>query len=308
MNRQSGFSVIELLVASAILFAVSGVVLTLVNNGLGGTAVIEETTDLQQRARVVSEALTGELRAAAAGTPSGALSRYFAAVEPRRPSDPVGYASGNVLTVRYVPPGGAHARLAQPLSPASPAAILDITGCPLNTVACGFVANTTAVVFDTIGNASVVNVDAIGPGILTVSDLAVGRSITYPAGSEIAEASQVTFFLDAPARQLRRVEAGGTFVVADNVTALAFEYRRSDMTPLSLSQLMDGPFVGGGSAAFDADLTQVAAIRATVRLETGVDSMRGTDTRLFSRPGTATGTRTIPDAELRIDVSLRNRN
>ena len=38
-------------------------------------------------------------------------------------------------------------------------------------------------------------------------------------------------------------------MVADNVTALAFEYRRSDMTPLSLSQLMDGPFVGGGSAA-----------------------------------------------------------
>jgi hypothetical protein len=308
MRRQAGYSVVELLVASAILFAISGAVLNLLNDGLIGTPVLEESTDLQQRARIVAEALAGELRAAAAGTPTGPLSRYFAAVEPRRPADPVGHAAADVLTLRYVPSGGAHARLAQPLAPASPVVVLDIAGCPANTIACGFVANTTAIVFDTSGHASVVNVDAIGPGVLTISDTAGGRSVAYAAGCEIAEASQVTFFLDAAARQLRRIEAGGAFVVADNVTALAFDYMRSDMTPLPLSQLADGPFIGGGAAAFDADLLQVATVRATVRLETGVDAMRGANTALFSRPGTATGIRTIPDIIQRIDVAVRNRN
>ena len=308
MMRDSGYSVIELLIASAILFAISGVVLGLLHDGLAGVPVLEETTDLQQRARVVSDALASELRAAAAGTPSGALSRYFAPVEPHRPSDPVGCASADVVTLRYVPAGGAHATLAQPLSPGVPIAVLESARCPANTIACGFVADTTVVVFDEAGNASFANVDAIGPGVLTVSDIAPARSVSYPAGSEIAEAVQVMFFLDASARQLRRTEGGGTFVVADNVTGVSFEYLSETMSLLPLSQFTDGPFVGGGAAAFDADLLRISLIRATVRLETGVDAMRGTDTTLFARPGTATGRRTIPDIVQRIDVALRNRN
>jgi prepilin-type N-terminal cleavage/methylation domain-containing protein len=308
MNRQRGFSVIELLVASAILCVVSGAVLGLLHDGLAGTPVLEETTDLHQRARVVVDALATELRTAAAGTPTGALSRYFAAVEPRGPSDGIGVASAEVVTVRYVAAGGAHTRLAQPLAPGATTAILDNTGCPVSTTACGFSANTTAVLFDTNGNVSFVAIGATGPGVLTISDVSAGRTITYPAASEIAEALQVTFSFDSGTRQLRRSEGGGTFVVADNVIGLTFEYFGDDFVPLSLAQFSDGPFLGSGATAFDADLLRLVAIRATVRLETGVDAMRGTNAAMFARPGSATRGHTIPDIVQRIDVTLRNRN
>jgi prepilin-type N-terminal cleavage/methylation domain-containing protein len=307
VTRERGFSLIELLVASAVLCVISGLVVHLLHDGLAGTPILEETTDLHQRARVVSDAIASELRAAAAGTPSGALSRYFAAVEPRWPSDPLGVASADVLTIRYSPPGAAHARLAQPLATGAGLVVLDIAGCPANTTACGFVANTTAVIFDASNNASFVHIDAIGPGVLTISDVAGGRAVSYAAG-EIAEALQVTFSFDSTTRQLRRSEGAASFVVADNVTGVTFDYFADGLTLLPLAQLADGPFLGSGATVFDADLLRVAAIRATVRLETGIDSMRGVDARLFARPGTATGARTIPDVVRRIDVAIRNRN
>ena len=306
MTREQGFSVVELLISSAILFMVCGAVLGLLHDGVAATPVLEETTDLHQRVRVAVDAISGELKLAAAGTPAGALSRFFAAVEPRRLSDPPGSASAAAMTVRYVPPRGAHGGLAQPLAPGAAVAILETAGCPLNTVACGFVAGTIAVVFDTTGAADFVQVDAIGPGALTISDMSGTRSVSYPAGAEIAEAVQVTYFHDPAARQLRRAEGGGSFVVTDNVTGLSFEYYTDDLVSMPLASFSDGPFVGAGATAFDADLLRVRAVRATLRIETGVDSMRGVDATLFSRPGTATGSSTIPDLIARVEVALRN--
>jgi hypothetical protein len=307
MTRQRGYSVVELLIASAILFTICGAVLGLLHDGLAATPVLEETTDLHQRVRVAVDSIAGELRLAAAGTPAGALSRVFAAVDPRRVSDPPGSAIPGAITLRYVPSRGAHARLAQPLAPGGAVAIVDTAGCPVNTIACGFVAETIAVVFDTTGAADFVQVDAVGPGVLTISDTAGARSTTYAAGAEIAEAVQVTYVHDATARQLRRAEGGGSFVLADNVSGLSFEYFADDLVPVPLAMFADGPFGGAGATAFDTDLPRVRTIRATLRVETGIDSMRGADASLFARPGTATGSRTIPDVTARVEVTLRNR-
>ena len=305
--RQSGHTVVELVIASAILLSVSGAVIGLLHEGLAGTPLLEETTDLHQRARVAADALAGELRLAAAGTPSGPLTVFFGAIDPRHPADPVGTASSAALTLRYVPSGGAHSRLAQPLAPMAAVAVVDaFNGCPVGATACGFVAGTSAVVFDAAGNADMLEVDAIGPGILTVSSPAGPRAVSYPAGAEIAEAVQVTFFFDAPNRQLRRQEGGGSFVVADNITSLAFDYFDAAMVPLPLSLFRDGPFTGAGPMILDADVSRIRAVRATLRLETGVDTMRGSDPRFFARPGTATGRRVIPDFVARVDVSVRN--
>jgi hypothetical protein len=305
--RQDGFSVVELVIAVGILLAVTAAVTGLLHEGLAGTPVLEETTDLHQRARVAVDALAGELRASAAGTASGPLAAYLGAIDPRRPGDPPGSASAAVLTLRYIPAHGAHSRLAQPLVPASSAAIVDaITGCPAGTTACGFVAGTRAVVFDASGAADLLDVDAIGPGILSTSDPLAARTSSYPAGSEIAEVVQVTYYADPPTRQLRRQEGGGIFVLADNVTALAFEYFDADLMPLAPALFQDGPFRGTGSLMFDADVARIRIVRATIRIETGVDAMRGSDPRLFFRPGTAAGRRVIPDIEARLDVSVRN--
>lgn len=307
MTGQRGYTFVELLIASAILLMVSGAVLGLLHDGLAAAPVLEEATDLQQRARVSVDAIAADLRTAAAGSPSGPLSRYFAAVEPRAPADPAGTASSGVLTVRYVPAGGACGRLAQPLSPGVPIAFVS-TGspCAAGTIACGFNAGTTAVVFDPAGHADFVAIDAVAPGALTISDLAGGRAVTYAAGAEIVEAVQVTYVFNAGARQLRRVEGGGGFALADNVSAVGFDFFAGDMSVMPLSIMQDGPFIGAGAKAFDADLLRVRMVRARLRLDTGVDTLRGTDTRLFARPGTATGRRTIPDIVVRLDVALRN--
>ncbi|HJR61994.1 MAG TPA: hypothetical protein VJ813_21485 [Vicinamibacterales bacterium] len=307
MTREKGYSVLELLVASAVMLTVSGAVLVLLHDGLAGTPILEETTDLHQRARVLADALAKELRAAAAGTPSGPLSRYFAAVDPRRGDDPPGSVSSLALTLRYVPPRSAHSRLAQPLEPGMAVAVIEaIDGCPIGTIACGFVAGSRAVVFDAAGHADFLEIEAIGPGALTIDPGAGSRVISYAAGSEIAEAVEVTYFLDAAARQVRRRHGGTALAVADNVTAMTFDYFGDDMAAIPLSLFQDGPFRGAGAMMFDTDLLRVRTVRATIRLETGVDAMRGRDVRLFARPGTATGRRVIPDIVWRIDVSLRN--
>jgi hypothetical protein len=75
---------------------------------------------------------------------------------------------------------------------------------------------------------------------------------------------------------------------------------------LPLSSFGDGPFCGSGRLMFDADLLKIRAVRAVVRLETSVDAMRGSDPRLFARPGTASGPHVLPDSVVTIDVGLRN--
>jgi hypothetical protein len=306
MRDERGYTFIELIVASAIVIALGAALLGLLHDGLAATPALEEMTDLHQRARVSIDRLDAEIRAAAAGSPSGPLSQSFAAIEPRAPTDAAGTASSSRLTVRYVPHGGAHSRLVQPLAPSAPIAFVDTAaGCPVGTTACGFNAATTALISDTAGSADLVSVDAIGPGALTISDVIASRA-AYPAGSEVVEARQVSFIFDPAARQLRRLEGGGSFVLVDNVTAVNFEYFAGDMTLLPPAVFQDGPFVGAGSIVFDVDLLRVRTVRATLRLDTGVDRLRGTDPRFFARPGTATGPRVIPDAVARLDVTLRN--
>lgn len=308
MSGQRGYSVIELLVASAVLLVVCGSVFGLLHDALAATPVLEETTDIHQRARVVADALAADVRAASAGTAAGTLSRYLAAVEPRAPWDPPGSADETVLTLRYTTAGGAHARLAQPLDPGVNVAALEGAGCPSGTTACGFTAGTQAVIVDDAGLAAFVTVDAIGPATLVISDPYAGRAAAFAAGALVAEATEVSYTYDAGARQLRRTEGGGSFVIADNVVGATFDYFGDGALPLPLGVFQDGPFQGSGPLAFDTDLARVDAVRASLRFETGAETMRGADPLLFSRPGTASNRMVIPDIRWSVLAALRNRD
>ena len=304
MRGAHGFSVVELLVAVAVLLLVSGAVIGMLQRALGATPVLEETTDLHQRARVAADAIGGELRAAAAGTASGVL-RVVAGIDPRLQSDPAGSAWDRRLTLRYVPDNGAAGVLASDLLPGAPVAAVDVARCALNTVACGFGAAALALVFDASGNADLLQVLGVAPGALTIADVGGARSASYPAGSEIVELSQVGFAFDPAARQLRRLEGSGNFVLVDNVTG-GFSYYGDGMAAIPLSALQDGPFVGSGDLLFDADIRRVRTVRVAIRVETGMDAMRGTDPRFFARPGSATSERTIADLVTTLDVAVRN--
>lgn len=286
MTGERGVTLVELVVATAVMLAVTASVMTLLRDGLAATPVLGEATDLHQRTRVAADALAADLRAAGNGTPSGPLPLLLPAVEPRTPGTPAGTASVDVLTIRYVPSGAARSRLAAPLEPGDGTITIETGGCPDQTTACGFTAGMAVAVFDGAGQMDHFRLDAIDPGTLVIAASADARPVSYAAGSEIAETVEATYALDAATRQLRRTEGGGTFALADGVEALSFEYLGEDLARLPLSIFEDGPFRATGHRMFDADLLTVQAVAATVRL--------------------ASGSARVPSATARITVALRN--
>jgi prepilin-type N-terminal cleavage/methylation domain-containing protein len=306
MTGDRGFSLVELLVASAILLTVCAGVVDMLSRALAAAPVLEETTDVHQRARVASEAVAADARRAAAATASGLFSRVLAAVEPRTGFDPPGSATDDVLTLRYAVAGGARGKLAAALDTSAGSVTLVSSGCPASTMACGFTAGSYAMLVDETGLAAFVEVDAIGPDSVAIRDVHGSRAGAFTTGAEILEATEVTYRFDAAARQLLRTEGGGTFVVADNVVGGRFSYFDEGLLPIPLDIFRDGPLRGAGALAFDADLHRVTTVRAWLRVETGIDRMRGSDARLFARPGTAAGSFTLPDVISTVDIALRN--
>jgi hypothetical protein len=341
MKDEAGYTLAEVLIATLVMLTASGAIFRLLDDGVGRSTLWNESADLHQRGRVGIETLTALLASAGAGTPRGVLPRSFAAVEPRRRT--TGSAGTSAITVRSVPAQGAWSRLAGPL--AAGAAVVGITphpACPVST-ACGFEAGMDAIVFDALGNWDTVLIQAIGPDSLTVVDRAASRSIIYPPGADIAQVVETTLYLDSAQHTLRREHPGASDLpLLDNVVALRFEYFGDPSPPVSphpppgvqnclyatdgapvplpalvadhgtlsvlpVGALTDGPMCGSGATAYDVDLLRIRKIRATIRLQAGIASLRGADPLLFLNPGSATVTaRMLPDLNLVVDVAPRN--
>ena len=80
---------------------------------------------------------------------------------------------------------------------------------------------------------------------------------------------------------------------------------------LTEAQLKNGPWCPDEASArrFAANLLRIRTVRVTLRLQTGVAGLRGTDPALFARPGVGNdSTRMVPDQQIRFDVSPRNVN
>jgi prepilin-type N-terminal cleavage/methylation domain-containing protein len=170
----------------------------------------------------------------------------------------------------------------------------------------------------------------------------------YPGHNpQIAKVETHTYFLDRDTRQLMHYTGDPEVKpvpVLDNVVDLRFEYF-GDPNPLlsvkceaahtqlpssgSSLVLLDEQLLRNGEKcppadeegkvnanAFDADLYRVRKIRVLLRVQTGLDDLRGRDAagaqgprKLFQIPGySASGTRFVPDYELSFEVSPRNMN
>lgn len=82
----------------------------------------------------------------------------------------------------------------------------------------------------------------------------------------------------------------------------------SPLRPLGAGALTDGPWCPDASSPsrFDADLLRVRRVRVSVRVEAAEEAFRGSDPRLFVRPGTArSAARTVPDQQAVFDIALR---
>ncbi|MBI3046959.1 MAG: prepilin-type N-terminal cleavage/methylation domain-containing protein [Acidobacteria bacterium] len=138
-------------------------------------------------------------------------------------------------------------------------------------------------------------------------------SVVFVPWTDTAVISRTYYLQSDPGTgtpQLMRYDGAETDLpVVDHVVRLGFEYFDAGAAPIDPAALQDGPWVPGGAVLppFDADLLRVRRVRATVRVEAALASMRGPAGSLFARGGTSTSsTRYVPDRELRFDVALRN--
>jgi hypothetical protein len=136
--------------------------------------------------------------------------------------------------------------------------------------------------------------------------------------------------------------AGGTeepVPIVDNVVDLQFQYfvdpnppvnvgcqaardlpvlpsNGSSLVEMSVKDLVNGPYCPEQApgadpprTVFDADLYRVRKVRVLLRVQTGLDDLRGRDAFLFRNPGASSaGTRFVPDYELSFEITPRNMN
>jgi hypothetical protein len=349
-STDAGFTLAELLVAMGLALCLVVAVFALMNPQAVTAQAQPEAADMQQRMRVAADALFNDLVEAGAGLDAGVaagpLVSVFAPVVPRRlgrtAADPYNAARSDAITVTYVPATAAQATIASAL----PAAGGDVTldgrpGCPIAPSVCGFAADSDAVVFDEAGHADVFRVTAVGGGLLHLEPRDAGADFTFAAGARIAHVVTHTYYLDVPARQLRRYDGYlSDTPLVDHVVGLAFAYfgdpdppftpvpsegtenclydlagqRRTatltpaggSLAPLPLSILDDGPWCGSGSARFDADLLRVRRVRVALRVEAADPAFRALGPA-FAAPGSARNAlQALPDSLLTFDVAPRN--
>jgi prepilin-type N-terminal cleavage/methylation domain-containing protein len=237
-----GFSLIELIVATALTSTVLACVLALLRPAQDAFTVQPEIADMQQRQRIAGDALTRDLAGAGAGAylagHTGPLIRFFAPVLPFRQglsSDDVpGTMRTDAVTVLAVPATAAQTTLARPLAPgeltlhAAPEA-----GCPAGTNLCGFSAGLTIAIYDDSGTFGVFTVAEVADEIsqITLTSRPDDSSpTTYRSGSNVVQVRVDTFALkaDVAAQAFQLMHADGSaradVPLVDHVVALAFDY------------------------------------------------------------------------------------
>ena len=116
----AGFSLIEVLIAMALMVTFGGALMSLLLAGQSMARMQPEAADAQQRARIALQMLGAELVLAGAGLDhgprAGPLARYFG---------PLAVSADEGLTLWYVSTRLAQTSLAGPLAPGATAAVVD---------------------------------------------------------------------------------------------------------------------------------------------------------------------------------------
>ncbi|HXG71790.1 MAG TPA: hypothetical protein VNJ04_14370 [Gemmatimonadaceae bacterium] len=346
-RSEGGFTIVELLVSTAIMITVTGAIFSLLNPAQGSGQTQPEVADMQQRLRVGQETLFKELMMAGAGpyqgASTGSLVNFFAPVLPRRtgrvsPDPTQGAASfrSDAITLAYIPNTYSQTTLSAPMPNVS--AELKVNNqpnCPQRQQLCGFAVGMNVIIFDTTGYFDTFDVTEVQDAAGHLQHRGQQLNHEYATGSQVTQIVSNTYYLNRVTNQLMRYDGGdavGNSEVAlvDNVVDLAFQYFGDPRPPVrpancvagmatlvpedgslvALTQaiLTDGPYCGSGSNQFDADLLRVRKVRVQLRVQAAMQSLRGTGA-LFMKPGTALGgERYVPDYRVAFDVSPRNLN
>ena len=270
MRRVAGFSLIEMVLATALTATVLASVAVVVNPSHGAFETALEAADMQQRLRVALDFLTRDLTAAGGGAYTGGqpgpLMQSFAPVLPFRQGLTGGAAVGgfqtDVITLISVPSTAAQTTLATDLMPT------DLTlqaaaspGCPAGSNLCGFTPGMTLLVYDDTGHFDRFTVAAVADGAAQLALAARGAdTATFRRGSHVVGAQAHVYYLkaDAAAQTFQLMHSDGSanadVPLVDHVVGLAFEYYGEPRPP---SLTLDG-VASYGPAPPDAGIATTA--------------------------------------------------
>jgi hypothetical protein len=323
----SGTSLVDLLVAMALVLLLAAGVTRVVHDGANILTMFPVAADLAQRVRAVRAALERDVGVAGAGPvrlPAAApLVAWVPPVWPRRvgtdAADPETEAYSDRLTLLTVPDGAAESLLEAMVS--AEAALVPSAGpwCPPVALTCGFRSDRALFVFDDLARVDVTRALAILPGVVQPE---APLSTAYGAGAVLTEGYLVSYRYDPARRQIRRaLVSGRELPLVDEVVGFHIEYLGDPFPPrgpvppagedncvidrdgrsrlpvlapdagalvrLTAAALADGPWCGAPPFRFDADLFRVRRIRFRVRFQADAPAARGRDPARFRHPGVA---------------------
>jgi type II secretory pathway pseudopilin PulG len=244
IRSSAGFTILEMMIATMIMMAVTGAVFQVMNPSQGTFQAQPEASDLQQRMRVAADSLKRDLIMAGAGSYSGsspgALYNFFAPVMPYRrgdlnddPADGV-FFRPDTISLLYIPPTAAQTGVNKAMGNGN-SQELDVDAqlnCPggKQNALCGFEDGMRVVIFDVDGSWDVVTITNVQDAALHLQHSGKLSGGSYNSGGAvITQVASHTYYLkeddDTDTYQLMHYDGAQTDTpVVDNVVKLEFEY------------------------------------------------------------------------------------
>lgn len=259
-----GFTIVEVLIASAIMLIVTGTVFSLVDPGQATYRTQPEVSEMQQNLRIGQNAMYQDLVLAGAGpylgSGTGPLLGYFSPLLPYRAGTVGNDVSRGVLyrsdaiTIMYVPQTTAQATIEKAM-PATSSEI-DVTaqpGCPVNDPFCGFDVGMRVAIFDDSGSYDTFTITSIQPSPTKLQHRDDNFTKAYQPGAVIAQVASNTYYLktDNATKTYQLMLYDGYMrdePLVDNVVDLQFVYFGEPKGPVLLKPVTDtkGPFTTYG--------------------------------------------------------------
>jgi hypothetical protein len=259
LTGEGGFTIIELLMSSLIMLAVTGAIFSLMNPAQGTFQKEPEVSDLQQRLRVGVDTLQKDLMMAGAGTYSGplvgALSFFMAPVMPYNafmsPTDPSQqiYWRDDAISMLYVPPTPSQTTITQDMpQPSSELKVAPQPNCPVGQQydLCGFTEGDRLIIFDADGNWDVFTVTNVQDAAAHLQHNMDDLSTSYASGSHVTEASAAMYhhYVDEATKtyQMRYFDGYlNDLPVVDDVVKMTFKYFGEPQPPLLTGKPLSNP-------------------------------------------------------------------
>jgi len=254
-THDSGFTIVELLVAMALTLVVVGAAIGLMNPQVLSARLQPDVVDARQRLRVAADIMLRDLYVAGAGLDSGPsagpLGLYLPPIIPRRIgtrfADPPSVALPDVVTILHAPASPSQTVLGLALTSGT-ASLVAHSGCPIGQPACGFGGGDGLILFDDRGHFDLFTVLAAAGTDVTLRHRGQQGAYAFPAGTFAAEAELRSYYFDAAAGQLRVSDGDMTDQpVVDRLSKLSFEYLGTPAPPQSPK-----PPLGVANCLFDA--------------------------------------------------------